>query len=79
VKLIAKIERRLDGYKVPGPFPKDAWGRRSLRCTFPKGSKWPCMLESVLERNIGPRPYAEASMVNDNGERVVVYYGERCF
>lgn len=63
MKLIARIERKNDGRT------------RILKCTYPATAKWPFwMRESVLQRNLGPRPYAEAFYVNDNGERVVTYF-----
>jgi hypothetical protein len=53
-------------------------GRRSLRCTFPAERQWPYVIpESVLARNLGPRPYGEGFFTNDQGQKVVVYFASR--
>ena len=44
-------------------------GKRMIKLTFPKGVN-PVVQESILQRNLGPRPYAEGFWVNDKGEQI---------
>lgn len=65
MKLRAKIQRS-----------KTLDGMSAVRFTFPADRKWPFYIpESILSRNIGPRPYSEGFMTNDNGEKVCMYWG----
>ena len=44
-------------------------GKRMIKLTFPKDVN-PVVSESILRRNLGPRPYAEGFSVNDKGEQI---------
>ena len=59
MKLRAKIER------------KTTYGSRSVTLTFPVGVK-PYAPESIIARNIGPRPWSEISLYR-NGEAIRIF------
>jgi hypothetical protein len=45
---------------------------KSFKAVFPRDVT-PVMRESILHRNLGPRPYGEASMMQD-GEHVRIWF-----
>jgi len=61
MKLRARITRRTE---TPT--------HKSIHFAFPKGVR-PFIRESILIRNIGPRPYSEATMWSATGETLVMY------
>ena len=46
---------------------------RSFKAVFPAGT--PAFIrEAILQRNLGPRPYGEASFTEKNGEQVRIWF-----
>ena len=61
MKLRARVTRTDNG-----------WGKKTFKAVYPKGVN-PTMMESILQRNLGPRPYGKLSMMCD-GETICVWF-----